>query len=97
MGFGSSFLNAVLSPTSSDRYTSQVADHGPEAATAIEGLCRLKRDDNVRLPPRREGFLFSRRRCFICAAENGHAGIAGGKDRVKAPSPRPTPGRPVRS
>ena len=25
------------------------------------------------------GFLFARRRCFLCTAENGHAGIAGGK------------------
>lgn len=30
-------------------------------------------------PPRREGFLSPRRRCFLCTAEKGHAGIAGGK------------------
>jgi hypothetical protein len=45
-----------------------------------EDRCRLKGDQNVRQPPRREGFLFTRRRCFLCTAENGHAGIAGGKD-----------------
>src|SRR5215208_4896699 len=30
---------------------------------------------------RRKGFLFARRWCFLCTAENGHAGIAGGEDR----------------
>src|SRR3982074_17592 len=46
-----------------------------------EGLCRLNGEYNARRSPRREGFLFARRRCFLCTAENGHAGIAGGKDR----------------